>query len=238
MNCPVLNDKDKWRVKVDCTRGRNSRCSNVHKLRKNDPDVRNSKRCESSTKDMHNADIKPRRSYFYGFSIFIPKKWENDVQSEILFQWKGLKGGKPFMSVHSKDTIFYIVIDTSPNPNFHAKEDNPRLLKRNHTITENFAVGKWHDFLFNVTWEFNLADNSGVAQLFVDYKTEDDDEYTTVVEDDQPNMYNVYGYAKWGIYKPGWKTNPNASTVTKRKVWHDNVRIGYTREIVDPSIPR
>jgi hypothetical protein len=184
---------------------------------------------------MKNAAIKPGAWYYYGFSIYIPTDWIYDSKPEILFQWKGGKGGKPFMSLHSKYSDFNLVINTSPDPEINARQDKDSLARRTYEITENFELGKWHDFLFNVTWDFNP---SGVAKLFVEYKTEDQDEYTTVVKDYEPNMYNVEGYAKWGVYKPVWKKNPDKSQVTMREVWHDNIRIGYMRDVVDPSIKR
>ena len=235
VNCPVHVSTPKKRVWADCNLGRNSQCSNVHLLHKDDPDRSGSKRCESSTKNMKNAVIRPRTWYYYGFSIYIPSDWIDDTQSEILFQWKGGSGGKPFIGLHSKNTEFYININTNTDPNFDPKEDKHLLKKRKHSITDNFVKGKWHDFLFNVTWDFN---SPGIAQLFVEYKTEDDDDYETVVYDNQTNMYNAEGYAKWGVYKPGWKKHPDRSMVTTRKVIHDNIRIGYNREVVDPSINR
>ena len=50
-----------------------------------------------------------------------------------------------------------------------------------------------------------------------------------------PNMYNRDGYLKWGIYKPGWKQHPELTNVTERMVWHDNIRIGFSTEMVDPD---
>ena len=51
----------------------------------------------------------------------------------------------------------------------------------------------------------------------------------------EPNMYNREGYNKWGIYKPGWKEHPELTNVTMRKIWHDNIRIGFSRDSVDPD---
>ena len=69
----------------------------------------------------------------------------------------------------------------------------------------------------------------------MDYKKQDSQEYQRVVDIAKPNMYNREGYLKWGIYKPGWNEHPEISNATERTVWHDNIRIGFSREMVDPD---
>ena len=61
-------------------------------------------------------------------------------------------------------------------------------------------------------------------------------DYERVVAVVGPNMYNAEGYLKWGIYKPVWEYEPNVTTFDTRTVWHDNVRIGFSMEDVDPSL--
>ena len=181
---------------------------------------------------MMDARISAGYEYYYGFSIYLPSTWEFDGDdADILFQWKGF-GSVPFMSLQQKHDGLYIRINSYPDPDYDPDNDEEGLIKTQYALTTNVQLGRWHDFIFRVVWDFQT---DGVGLLYVDYKTEDSRNYTRVVEVAQPNMYNVEGYVKWGIYKPGWKEHPDKTNVTMRMVWHDNIRIGYTSEGVDPD---
>ena len=70
-------------------------------LKKTDPSVAGSKRCESDNMKMMDARIAAGTEYFYGFSVYLPSTWELSEEEDILFQWKGFGGG-PFMFLAQK----------------------------------------------------------------------------------------------------------------------------------------
>lgn len=219
------------RIFTDDEIARNSKYSLVHKLYRTDPDVAGKKRCESDNMKMMDARIKVGYEYFYGFSVYLPSTWEFDGDdADILFQFKGFQG-KPFMTLQQKHEGLFLRINSNPDPDFDPDNDD-ELVKSQHTITTNVELGIWHDFIFRVIWDFKT---DGVGLLYVDYKKQDSQEYQRVVDIAKPNMYNREGYLKWGIYKPGWNEHPEISNATERTVWHDNIRIGFSREMVDPD---
>ena len=111
--------------------------------------------------------------------------------------------------------------------------DADELIKTQWPVITLAELGRWHDLRMRVIWDF---EPEGVGLLEVDYKTEDLPDYERVVSVGGPNMYNAEGYLKWGIYKPVWENEPNITTFDTRTVWHDNVRIGFSMEDVDPSV--
>ena len=74
---------------------------NPLQLKKSDPSVAGSKRCESDNMKMMDARIAAGTEYFYGFSVYLPSTWELSEEEDILFQWKGFGGG-PFMFLAQK----------------------------------------------------------------------------------------------------------------------------------------
>ena len=70
-------------------------------MKKSDPSVAGSKRCESDNMKMMDARIAAGTEYFYGFSVYLPSTWELSEEEDILFQWKGFGGG-PFMHLDQK----------------------------------------------------------------------------------------------------------------------------------------
>ena len=164
-------------------------------------------------------------------SVYLPTTWEFDGDnSDILFQWKGF-GGKPFISHQQKHDGLFIRTNSNPNPDFDP-ENEDELIKKQYPIVKVMELGKWHDLIFRMIWDFKT---DGVGLLYADYKTEDSNDYERVVEVAEPNMYNKEGYNKWGIYKPGWNEHPEWTNVTMRKIWHDNIRIGFSPDAVDPA---
>ena len=140
-------------------------------------------------------------------------------------------GGVPFITIQQKHEGLYLRTNSNPDPDYDPENDN-NLIKSQYTITRNVALGKWHDLVFHIIWDFKTE---GAGLLQVDYKIEDWEKYLRVVDVQEPNMYNREGYNKWGIYKPGWKEHPELTNVTMRKIWHDNIRIGFSRDSVDPD---
>jgi len=219
------------RLFVDSDIARNSEFSIVHQLKKSDPSVAGSKRCESDNMKMMDARISAGSEFFYGFSVYLPSTWELTEEEDILVQWKGFGGG-PFMFLVQKHEGLFLRVNSHPDPDYDPEQDADELIKTQWPLTLLAELARWHDFRMRVIWDF---DPEGVGLLEVDYKTEDSPEYSRVVATVGPNMYNEQGYLKWGIYKPVWEHEPNITTFDTRTVWHDNVRIGFSMEDVDPS---
>merc|ERR1711936_673667 len=218
------------RAQVD-TLARNSSFAVFHQLYSTDPSVAGSKRCESDNMKMVSARVRVGEEVFYGFSIYIPSTWEFDGDlDDILIQWKGFGGG-PFMFITQKHEGLFLRINANTDPDYDLHPEN--MIKTQHTIITSLKRGQWHDFRLQVIWDFALI---GFGFVAVDYKTAEEVEYERVVSVIGPNMYNKEGYLKWGIYKPAWQAGLVENNVTRRKVWHDNVRIGPSWDLVDPAI--
>merc|ERR1719240_2300328 len=165
---------------------------------------------------MTGTRIKRGETQYYGLSVFLPTTWsfDNKPLADILFQWKGFRGG-PFIMLVQKHNGLYL---RAPG-------------RQQFEITRNVQLGEWHDIRLKIHWETN---QSGVIEL--DYKTADLSDYARVISFEGATMdREAGGYLKWGIYKPVWKTNPEASAVSDRSVWHDNIAVGSSWAEVDPS---
>merc|ERR550519_641006 len=141
-------------------------------------------------------------------------------------------GSAPFMFLSQKHEGLFLRVNSHPNPNYDPAEDEDDLIRTQWTITSLAQLGRWHDFKFRVIWDF---EPEGVGLIEVDYKTEDSFDYSRVKTVVGPNMYNKEGYLKFGIYKPIWQHEQNSTTFDTRTIWHDNVRIGYSMQDVDPA---
>ena len=75
-------------------------------MKKSDPSVAGSKRCESDNMKMMDARIAAGTEYFYGFSVYLPSTWELSEEEDILFQWKGFGGGPFAFLVQKHEGLF------------------------------------------------------------------------------------------------------------------------------------
>ena len=136
-----------------------------------------------------------------------------------------------FHVITQKYEGLFLRINANTDSDYDPETGGNDLIKSQYVITEKLERGRWHDFRLQVIWDFQLI---GFGFVAVDYKTSERDEYARVVSVIGPNMYNREGYLKWGIYKPAWQSGLDYN-VTMRKVWHDNVRIGSSWDLVDPA---
>jgi len=205
-----------------------------HQLYKSDPLTSGSKRCETSSIKLRQRRINSNTTMFYGMSIQLDEGFQFDGPwCDILVQWKGF-GSHPFLSIQQKHTGLYLRVNSHPSETFVPTRDTASLVKSGHVLTETVEKGVWYDFIFHVVWDYKT---DGVGMLEVEMKKASDEDYIQVVKAVGPNMYNKTGYLKWGIYKPNWKREDYNGGATERLIYHDNVRIGTSRDAVIPSIP-
>lgn len=188
-----------------------------HELRKSDPDSSGSKRCESDSLEQMGTRIARGSTWYYGLSVYFLSTWEFNpgMYSDIIFQWKGFSGA-PFMTLQQKYQGLYLRVQAGG---------------RQFTVAADGLLGRWHDIRIRVHWETNA---SGVIEM--EHKTHLESEYRRVVEFQGETMdRDAGGYLKWGLYRPDWKTEPNATAFSVRNIWHDNVAVGDSWEAVDPA---
>jgi hypothetical protein len=84
---------------------------------------------------------------------------------------------------------------------------------------------RWYDFELHALWS---NENDGFVEHWIDGRkiSEKRDAKTSALTKNKPP------YAKWGIYKYGWRSQPEESKVNRVVVIWDNCRIGTAREQV------
>jgi hypothetical protein len=85
----------------------------------------------------------------------------------------------------------------------------------------------WYDFALHARWS-NEADGFVEHWINGEKKSEKRNVKTSALTDNRPP------YAKWGIYKYAWRSDPKGSTASKVVVIWDNCKIGASREDVIP----
>jgi len=157
--------------------------------------------------------------YWIGLSVYIPKDWKADSVHEILWQMHGADGASPPLDFRTFDDKMYLV---------HRYESNGK----NNTDTiwqSSIERGKWIDFIINVKW-------SGKEDGFLNIWKNENKIYS--LKGDVGFGLNGSGHTflKIGDYKWRWFTSP--TSVTRRVLYHDEIRIaegsgGY--DLVNPG---
>jgi hypothetical protein len=154
---------------------------------------------------------------WYGFSVYL-KDWADDEAGEHVFQWHpNTDTGSASMSLWTTGGTFtYVTNNTGGTSNNEYTDLGPVL------------SNQWVDFVIRIRW---ATDTTGLLQVWM--------KGNLVI-----NRINVKtgagtSYFKLGINKFGWGNSP--STVTKRILYYDEVRIGNsnaTYNDVAPFLPR
>lgn len=162
------------------------------------------------------------KSYWYGFSVFLPGDWKEDFEPEVVVQWfatrdrhLGERPRSPSLALRVKKADWIITNRWDPSPltvgNTAPKE---KLYKG------PYRKGVWTDWVFHVRWSFKP---DGLVQVYRNG--------TKVVEKRGPNTYNdVKGpIMKIGVYKSPWNDPKAPSAVSSRLLFFDEIRIGTER---------
>ncbi len=168
------------------------------------------------------------RSYWYGFSIFLPADWEEDFKDEVVAQWnatadKHLKENEkrsPPLALRIRGTEWLITQRHDPRPLTPPGNTAPK-----RTLWKGpFDKGKWTDWVVNARWDWK---GDGSLRMWRNGEL--------VVEETGPNTYNDRNGLRFkiGLYKPQWNEPTSTSAVTVRRIFHDEVRIGSAEATFD-----
>lgn len=186
-------------------------------LRKDDPDVANSKRCELVLPSEEALE-----EHWYGVSIYLPKggdeDFANDASAEILMQWHNTpdvpeENVSPPLALQTQNGKYYIAQRWDANRTT-SQQGISQLLTELGSYEQDKGV--WVDWVFHVKWGW-LGVQNPITEV-----------YKNGVLVYQKNGYaNTFNdqkgiFQKLGIYKWEWKSNPTLSSQTKRVVYYDN----------------
>lgn len=177
---------------------------------------------------------RPGEERWYGFSVYLPKDWENemfDIVMQIHNHPDPGEGAKsPIMTLETEGKNWKV------NDRFdREKISKPANHGAGGTITSNrlwegpYEVEKWTDWVFHVKWSL---DDDGLIEAWKDG--------VKVVEHKGPNGYNDEQpyYMKIGVYKPAYRV----TAPPHRVIYHDEVRIGNEKasyaDVAPPAVAK
>ncbi|MFH2010594.1 MAG: polysaccharide lyase [bacterium] len=159
------------------------------------------------------------KEYWYGFSVYLPKDWQEDFQGEVVTQWfatrdrhLGERPRSPSLALRIKKRSWIVNNRWDPNPlsvgNTAPKE---KLYKG------DYERGVWTDWVFQVHWSYR---RDGLVRVWKNGRV--------VATKRGPNTYNdrVGPVLKLGLYKAPWNKPETPSTVSARRIFFDEVRVG------------
>ena len=180
-------------------------------VRDSDPKISGSFRAEL----VQEVD-EPITERWYGFNMYL-EDWADDVAGESAFEWhpdnaKGVSAASLWLS----DGKY--VFQTNPGDTNTGSE---------YTDIGPILNNQWVAWVIHVKW---TTDNTGVLQVWQNGKPVIDKTHIKTCSPDGV-------YFKLGLNKFGWGSKP--STVSKRVIYYDEIRIGDERaiyETVKPSL--
>lgn len=219
-----LSDFVNWRKELCCSHSGNIDRSIKHGnnnsfrfvLKKKDPLVSTSKRAEISN-DNHKYKDPIGSERWYGFSVYLPNDWVDDVMKEIVHQWHAtpdcdISGCEPWrpvpaqLMVEGKNWIVCRRYETSSG-------------SRNYKeiIKVPYKKGVWTDWVYHIIWKNN---SSGLIEVWKDG--------TKLFRLPGNIGYNDKNgiFWKFGIYKWGWLYSDRKSNCTTRTIYHALIKIG------------
>lgn len=165
------------------------------------------------------------QEYWYGFSTYLPETWEPDTQAELYVQWVPGHGATRFSG--GPTLAIYIYGDGyCVRKRWGAGATDYKNLWRGDILADR---GKWVDWVFNVLW------SPGDAGRITVWKSGEQ-----IVSNSGVNCVpaDTAPYFKFGIYKWPWKSDDTESTVSRREIYFDEIRIGGggSYEMVSPAV--
>jgi hypothetical protein len=191
-------------------------------LRKDDPEVGASKRCE-----IYLPSESPLEEHWYGVSIYLPnggaEDFVSDVEREILVQWhntpdSGESWTSPTFSLMTGENNSYIIGHSWDENRMSTNAGMSANGTQLNTVVGSYAEdkGKWVDWVFHMRWGWN-ANQNPITEVYKNGKL-------VYEKNGVPNITNDFKgvYPKLGIYKWGWHFPESQSIVTKRVVYYDD----------------
>jgi len=159
---------------------------------------------------------------WYGFSLFFPHNYENDISTESIVQFQAQPDFNLGETWRSAPLFLGVLNDRMI---LEIRTDANKVTQQGKYTFERMDLGpviknEWLDFVFHIKWAYN---NTGVVELWKNNKLI----YSRI---NKPNCYNdiLFPYFKIGIYKWDWE-GKSPSTTTKRTIYIDEVRIGNSK---------
>ncbi len=189
-------------------------------LRKTDPPYK------SHRANSHRAEFAEKKRYplpferWYGFSVYLPNDWVDDVAPEILVQWhdvpdagEGPAGGPPFYIATLRGN--WIVINHWDPAPIKIKKDLSPEGGVEELWTGAYEKEKWTDWVIHAKWSYQV---DGLLEIWKDG--------TKIVTKSGPNTLNdqMGPYFKFGVYKWWWTIPNRPSDTTIRVMYHDEIR--------------
>ncbi|WP_197088617.1 polysaccharide lyase [Rufibacter radiotolerans] len=183
-------------------------------IRKDQPLVQNGKRSEITV-----VGAVTNKHRWYSFAAYFPADgFVKDTEREVICQWHqrpdyhlGEKAASPATSLRVNKDRF--VLDTG----FNAEQVSTGVTEESRKKIDLGPVTKdtWHEFVFHFIHSYGP---DGLVEVWHNG--------TKVVSQKGGNMYNSAAMPKWkiGLYKAAFKTDK--STVTRRVIYLDNIRVG------------
>lgn len=192
-------------------------------LRKDDPDVANSKRSEIKL-----PSEKSLEEHWYGFRIYLPlggdEDYANDTEAEIIVQWHTTpdlneENVSPPLCIETLNGRY--TLKSRWDPGKMTTQNNPRTYETYAQDLGSYEAdkGRWVDWLFHVKWGWT-AEQEPILEVYKDNEL-------VCERNGYPNTMNdVMGnYMKLGLYKWPWHEVDNTSVITKRVMYVDKLFI-------------
>jgi hypothetical protein len=188
-------------------------------LRKTDPEVANSMRCEVTL-----PSEPPLEEHWYGVSIYLPNggvdDYALDTSAESLIQWhttpdSGEQNVSPPLALLTQNGRY--VLSMNYDDGRMSSQSNPYTLTSFQQDLGSYDTdkGKWVRWAFHVRWGW-IASQNPITEVYKNGQL-------VFQYNGYPNCMNdqIGIYPKVGIYKWDWHYG-NPSLTTKRVVYYDN----------------
>jgi hypothetical protein len=185
-----------------------------------DPPIQNGSRAELSADPPEQKGVER----WYGLSTYLPYTWAPDPAPDSIVQWhqSAPTGGSPPLAIWTRNGRFVVVQASLPN------------MADAYTDAGPCALQEWTDWVVHVVWSPDT--HLGHLQIWRDGSRVSD------LREYGPTDTSGAGgnYIKLGIYKWPWSTRGfvPASTVTRRVLYHDQLRIADERGSYSSVAPR
>ncbi|MGF1480888.1 MAG: polysaccharide lyase [Cyanophyceae cyanobacterium] len=194
-------------------------------LYRQDPLVENSVRSEIKRYGLFGMGTER----WYGFSIFLPADYIADDSLEIVTQWHSVPD---FYRQETWRTPPLALITANGNWSIYRRWDSNKVTQGglfqpgvSTGDTESIDLGAyergvWTDWVFYVKWSH---ESDGLLKVWKNGNL--------VVNRTGPNTFHdlIGPYFKIGIYKPSWKDDSTTSSINKRTLYIDEIRIGNAK---------
>ncbi|WP_299701331.1 polysaccharide lyase [uncultured Pontibacter sp.] len=168
-----------------------------YELRPNDPDVKGSRRVETTV-----VKRKVEKEMWYAFDIYFPADgYVDEENDEVITQWHQSDMGSPSASLRTRRGRITMTV--------RDEQDEKEKIDLG-PVTKN----KWLNIVMHMVHSYG---SDGLTEIWVDGKQ--------VLSRKGGNLFDG-ALPKWkiGIYKSRWASE--ATTVDKRVLYFDNVRVG------------